>query len=267
MRSAASDVKALGSGAPLRAAYEASKRLGGHTLVFRHLVARRGEGTPGRSPFETFDIPDDVHRRTTAAADRILAGTTELFGQDLQLGDPPPWHAVIHTEGTWPNEDWWHLDLRSSERPGDVKWVWELGRHRHLVILARAAHLEPSDKRYVEALERQLRSWIDQNPPETGVHWYSNLEIALRSIAWLQILALTSDRLSPELRSYVWNHLHHSGRHLIADLPHTIGTMRNNHLLGDALGLIALGRAFGGKTGDRWYRIGDYPPNCLDWRL
>ena len=55
----------------------------------------------------------------------------------------------------------------------------------------------------------------------------------------------------------MWRHLHHAGRHLIADLPYTLSTMRNNHLLGDALGLIALGRAFGGKTGERWYAIGN----------
>ena len=257
MRSTARDIRALGGGAPLRAAYEASKRLGGHTLVFRRLVPQSAGATPATSPFEFVDVPEGVRRRTIAAADRIVAGTIELFGRDLQLGDPPQWHAVIHTEGTWPAQDWWRIDLRSDDRPGDVKWVWELGRHRHLVILARAAHLEPSDERYLDALERQLRSWIDGNPPETGVHWYSNLEIALRSIVWLQILSLTEERLSAELRSDMWNQLRHSGRHLIADLPYSISTMRNNHLLGDALGLMALGRAFCGTTGDRWYRIGD----------
>lgn len=127
---------------------------------------------------------------------------------------------------------------------------------RRRVPSARAAHLEPLDNRYLEVLERHLKSWIDTNPPEIGVHWYSNLEIALRSISWLQILALVEDRLQPDVRAGMWRHLRHAGRHLLADLPYTASTMRNNHLLGDALGLIALGKAFGGKTGQRWASIG-----------
>ncbi|MEA3503196.1 MAG: heparinase II/III family protein, partial [Actinomycetota bacterium] len=110
---------------------------------------------------------------------------------------------------------------------------------------------------YLEVLSRHLESWMQTNPPEFGVHWYSNLEISLRALAWLQILALVGDRLDSEIRAEMWRHLYHSGRHLTADLPYTVSTMRNNHLLGDALGLIALGTAFGGRAGQRWVSIGN----------
>ncbi len=257
IRRAVGDVRALGWGAPLRAGYEASKRFGGHTLVFGRMVPTTTEAVEGRSPFTVLDVPDAVRERTIAAADRIVDGQIELFGRDLQLGDPPDWHGVIDGDGSWPAIEWWKIDLRSEQRIGDVKWAWELGRHRHLVVLARAAHLASSEPRYLDTLERHLASWIEANPPEVGIHWYSNLEIALRSLAWLQILALAGDQLSPTLRLDMWSHLRHAGRHLVADLPYTVSTMRNNHLLGDGLGLIALGMAFGGASGDRWRRIGD----------
>lgn len=253
----ARDVRALGIGAPLRAGYEASKRFGGHAFVFRHLVPTSAEFPQARSPFENRDVPNAVRDGTLAAADRIATGTIDLFGRELRLGETPEWHAVIHTEGMWPVVNWWKIDLRSDERIGDVKWAWELGRHRHLVILARAAHLDASNVRYVEILNRHLDSWMHANPPEIGVHWYSNLEISLRALTWMQILALVGDRLDPEIQAEMWRHLYHSGRHLTADLPYTVSTMRNNHLLGDALGLIALGKAFGGRSGDRWVSIGD----------
>ncbi len=134
-----------------------------------------------------------------------------------------------------------------------MKWAWELGRHRHLVVLARAVHLAPTDPRYSDALDAQLASWLNANPPEVGVHWYSNLEIALRAIAWLQVIALAGEAISSPQREEMDLHLYHAGRHLIADLPYTVSTMRNNHLLGDALGLIALGMAFGRE---RWVRSG-----------
>ncbi len=136
--------------------------------------------------------------------------------------------------------------LRSGSRAGDVKWVWELGRHRHLVVLARAAFLEPSVERWRRTLAAHLRSWLDANPPETGIHWYSNLEIALRALSWLQVLALAGGRLEPSLRAEMAQTLHRSARHLLADLPYTLSSRRNNHLLGDALGLSALGRSFPG---------------------
>ena len=210
--------------------------------------------TSGTSPFVFGSVPDDVARETLAAASEILDGYVRLFGRSIDLGSDPDWHAIIDGEGSWPAIDWWKIDIRSADRIGDVKWAWELGRHRHLVILARAAFLDPDDHRYGAALNRQLRSWIEANPPETGVHWYSNLEIALRSIAWLQILSLADGVLDADVVSGMWAHLGHAGRHLLADLPYTVSTMRNNHLLGDALGLVAIGTALGR---DRWVRIGN----------
>ena len=81
--------------------------------------------------------------------------------------------------------------------------------------------------------------------PKLGIHWYSNLEIALRTLAWLQVIALCGDRLDPILVAGISAHIVHAGRHLLADLPYTLSTMRSNHLLGDSLGLLAVGQARG----------------------
>jgi hypothetical protein len=250
----ARDVRALGFGAPLRAAYEASKRLGGHDLVFRVAVPPRQSPRYVQTPFAVPDrIPDAARARAIEEADRILDGSVRVFGVRVPFDRLPDWHAVMHDDGQWPVIPWWRIDLRSDRRTGDVKWAWELGRHRHLVILARAAYAA-DDTRYLDALESHLSSWLDANPPEMGVHWYSNLEIALRAIAWLQILALVRGRLTPGIVDDMENHLFHAGRHLMADLPYTVSTMRNNHLLGDALGLIALGTTFHRQ---RWVRVGE----------
>jgi hypothetical protein len=117
--------------------------------------------------------------------------------------------------------------------------------------------LQPEESQWREALSTHLTSWIAANPPEIGVHWYSNLEIALRSLNWLQILALAGDQLEPSLVAEMSRTLHRSGSHLVADLPYTLSSMRNNHLLGDALGLMALGRSFpNDPAARRWLRLG-----------
>ena len=91
---------------------------------------------------------------------------------------------------------WWDIDIRTDQRLGDVKWTWELGRHRDLVVLARAAALEPQGP-WLDALEARLRGWFEIAAPEVGIHWYSNLEIALRIIAWMQIHSLVGEQLDP----------------------------------------------------------------------
>jgi Heparinase II/III-like protein/Heparinase II/III N-terminus len=255
----ARDIRSLGPALPVRAAYELSKRVGGHALVFNKVLGTPTDAPELISPYPTPEaITGGARERTTAEAQRILAGSVLLFGREIHLGDELDWNSVIHRDGSWPSRPWWRIDVAGPGRPGDVKWAWELGRHRHLVILARAAHLEPDDERYLDLLGRHLDTWLLQAPPEMGVHWYSNLEIALRSLAWLEILTLVGDRLHPGLRSQMTSVLHHSGRHLFADIFHTALTMRNNHLLGDALGLVALGKAFPGDgKAATWKRLGD----------
>ena len=260
LRRVADDLRALGPSAALRAGYEASKRFGGHELVFGRL-ARSDATLPAFVPplgRVADPVPAAAATRTLEAADRLLGGQVTIFGRDLPLPEEPDWHSVLHLPGQWPLEPWWRIDIRSDRRLGDVKWVWELGRHRHLVILARAVHLEPGDSPCLALLEAQLRSWLAQNPPEQGVHWYSNLEICLRVLAWLQVLALAGHLLPDDVTAAMTAVLFHSGRHLVVDLPYTVSSMRNNHLLGDALGLVALGKAFGGRGASRWWAgLGD----------
>lgn len=244
------DVRALGALAGIRACYEASKALGGHRLVFG------GVAFLGRSP-RAGDVQllpgwgtrrsasGAVATRTLAEAEHIVAGHVMVFGREVRTGADPDWDATLEEESTarWPSRHWWTIDVRSGARSGDVKWTWELGRHRHLVVLARAAVLAPHGSVFLRTLEAQLRSWFVASPPEIGIHWYSNLELALRALRWLEVLGLVGDRLAADVRATMAARLAHTARHLVADLPYTVSTMRNNHLLGDGLGLLVLGAA------------------------
>jgi hypothetical protein len=140
----------------------------------------------------------------------------------------------------------------------DVKHVWEAGRHRDLVVLARASRLDPAGP-WLATLERSLSAWCRQCPPECGVHWYSSLELALRAISWSQVLALAGDQFGPQLLAGLHRQLLAMARHLLVELPYTLTSMRNNHLLGDALGLILLARMFPRARGSRlWARLGEH---------
>src|SRR5207247_2108504 len=72
---------------------------------------------------------------------------------------------------------------------GDHKIIWELNRHQHWLQLGRAWWLTGAS-RYAHAIVDQMESWIDANPPLTGINWSSMLEIGLRTISWTMAIHL-----------------------------------------------------------------------------
>lgn len=130
-------------------------------------------------------------------------------------------------------------DVVGAGGAADVKHVWEINRHQHLVVLARAG-LYSGEERFARAVVAQVRRWIEQNPPGVGVNWSSNLEVAIRSLSWVWCLHfLAGDEALDEDAATLWlgslrHHRDHLARHL------SVYTDRTNHLLGEAVALALL---------------------------
>lgn len=252
------DVRALGTSAPVRAAYEASKRSGLHAVLFGvHRSVPRIESAAVQLGNLT-PLSPTARDRTLEDAKLILTDGLRVFGRRVPTGIKEPWSHDPDSGNNWPAERrWWKIDIRSEKRLGDVKYVWEAARHRDLVVLARAARLDPSGP-WAANLDSLLRSWCDESEPEHGVNWYSSLELALRAIAWSQVLSLSGDQLGDAIRADMDRQLLASARHLMVELPYTMSSMKNNHMLGDALGLIILARLFPAHHASvRWGRLGE----------
>jgi hypothetical protein len=181
-----------------------------------------------------------------------------VFGRRVPTGTTASWSHDPESGKVWPaSTPWWKIDIRTDQRIGDVKFVWEAARHRDLVVLARASRLEP-DGPWAPTLEKLLLSWCQQNRPEHGVNWYSSLELSLRAIAWSQVIMLAGERLSSQTRELMDEQLLASAHHLMVELPYTLSSMKNNHMIGDALGLIVLARMFPQhRPAQRWARLGE----------
>lgn len=161
-----------------------------------------------------------------------------LHGLTAETGSQPDWHhdylAGISFGAGLPCQT---LNHRSLPPGMDVRVVWEINRWSHLVRLAQDAWLrrDPETARQVVGL---MASWLESNPPGTGLNWTSSLEVALRllNLAWLDalLLAILPDRT-------VWENLR--SRLLPAHIWWTWelrspGSSANNHLLGELAGLL-----------------------------
>lgn len=187
-----------------------------------------------------------------------LEGKIAFFGHDrLDTGMPVHWHREPVTGIESPLIFGKKLNYRDDAIVGNVKFLWELGRHQHLVPLA-VAYAVSSDARYKDCIIDQIETWINSNPYGMGIHWCSALEVSLRMISWAlvhSILVLKDDGRglfdavadSGSFGTAIYQHCyfvrHFLSRHSSA----------NNHLIGELTGLWVGCQVFNlGDMGDQW---------------
>ena len=192
------------------------------------------------------------------ALNELMAGEIRLFGRSpLNVGTPVKWRRDPLTGIEGPLTFGKSLNYRDGALVGDVKFVWELGRHQHLVPLA-VAYAYSGNRRYRDAVAEQIEGWIEQNPYGLGIHWCSSLELALRLISWAMVHALCAlrdgarglfaavanpERLGNSIYQQARFVRHHQSRYSSA----------NNHLIGELTGLWVATQVFDlGAEGDRW---------------
>lgn len=180
------------------------------------------------------------------AAERIAAGTLDIFGLRCGGNCPPRWNRDPKTGIEAPLVFGQRLDYRDRARVGEIKYLWELNRHLHLVTLAQAYALS-GDAQFLCVLKQHLESWISACPYGLGANWCSALEAAIRlinwSIAWQLIggadaalfAGSEGERFRRRWLGSIYQHARfvrgHFSRHSSA----------NNHLIGEAAGLYIAG--------------------------
>jgi hypothetical protein len=188
----------------------------------------------------------DAGRDALRRADRVLEGRYDILGyRDIAFGAPPAWHkdAVHNREapsGFWATIP--YLDPRS----GDHKVIWEINRHQHWLMLARAFQLT-GDRRYYAAFVAQLDDWMSANPPLEGINWASMLELGFRSLSWiwsLHLFAAAAAEDGPDSPPWAVDLLLGLDRqltHIEQNLSQYFSP--NTHLTGEALALYVTGCA------------------------
>ncbi len=216
------------------------------TRVAKRMRARAAPPLPRARTFSVRGAPalSQAERDALLAdADSICAGHVVLFAnRRFDVGMPPVWNRDPDTGVVGPGIYAGDITITNREQVGDIKHVWELNRHLHLVRLAQAWAVT-NDVAWLHALQTQLRSWLDQCPPLVGPNWTSSLELGIRLINWGLVWQMIGgegsglfageegQRLRADWLDSIHAHCSAIARHLSRH------SSANNHLIGELAGL------------------------------
>jgi hypothetical protein len=237
---ALTDAPALASA---RTAIERSRCRDAHAALSRHFADRRSCFVIAPAQRQALadairsSFPDSA-RDAARRADRIVAGRHDLLGyRDLSFDG---WHSDPVHARTAPTAFWADVPYLDPSC-GDHKIIWERNRHQHALSLGRAFWLT-GDRRYRDAFVADLESWLDANPPLSGINWASMLELALRSLSWIWALHFFAADGARDDAPWIADLLLGIDRqltHVERNLSYYFSP--NTHLLGEALALYVAG--------------------------
>lgn len=229
----------------------------GHGTLFSKLCDYLPLGGDPQTCLDRLNTSREELAELVSSAEMNMTGKFQLLGMEpLSFGRPINWHLDPTSGKISPLIHWKKLDNLSPELTGDKKVVWEVNRHQHLVLFARA-FLHTGDARFVSAIDEHIRSWIERNPAGYGINWVSSLEIAFRCISWLWAIALIRPYdawRSLPLSTYAKS-LYEQGCHIERYL--STYSSPNTHLTGEGLALYYLGTCLPEmKRAKQWQRQG-----------
>ncbi len=164
-----------------------------------------------------------------------------MSGEPLQI-PPAFWFYDPITGRSWPDQatSSFDIDVRSTGIDiGDVKYVWEANRLQMLHPFA-AAMAQAQDQKTRRIIFAILESWAAANPPYRGVNWRSGLELALRLVSILLVVAsMPPSTLCAEQRVLIRRMVVAHAQYLAA-FP-SLYSSANNHRVAEGLGLFLAG--------------------------
>jgi Heparinase II/III-like protein/Heparinase II/III N-terminus len=187
-------------------------------------------------------------------ADEILRHRFPIFGEILETGPEIRWRRdYVHQIETG-TPYFRRIPYLDFARVGDHKYIWELNRHQHLLVLAQAYRLT-GRAAYLQEAQTQVTHWLAENPPLRGINWTSALEVAFRALSWVWLDTMAGTSLPDDFRRLFSNALYLHGCFLERNL--SIYFSPNTHLLGEAVALHTLGTLYPGLPhGRRWQVLG-----------
>lgn len=211
----------------------------------------------GLAPFPSQQWLDVNTATLLANAQRFVDGNLIVYGVNMYRS----WHTDAHSGYTWPAQTWYSeciLAKPDPQRPRgiDIRVPHEVGRCHHWPALALAAVVAPAQRDvFLAALEADVESFYETNPPQYGPQWTIAMGVGIRAANlalacdWLAQHALLDEPFGQRCAAMLVDH----ARHIEATIEWA-GGMRTSHYLGNMLGLLAAGAYLQGEPqADAWF--------------
>jgi hypothetical protein len=180
----------------------------------------------------------------------ILRHEFPIFDRVIRTGDVIDWRFDYHNRIGTPAVWFRKIPFLDFRRSGDHKYIWELNRHQHLVVLAQAWAIT-HDPRIPVEIAAHIESWDRQNPFLRSVNWASALELAMRALSWIWVLHFCGPALPDETRKLLGTLLLRHGVAISENLSTYFAP--NTHILGEGVAMHALGKVLGRR---HWVALG-----------
>ena len=139
-----------------------------------------------RLPFPAGIAPDEEAQQTIDLANQIQRHQFPIFAMTIDIGPDIRWRRD-YLRGIETGLSYFRrIPYLDSARSGDHKVIWELNRHQHLLVLARAYRLT-GDARTWMKFARNWKAGSPDNPFHRGTNWASALEVAFRALSWIWV--------------------------------------------------------------------------------
>lgn len=196
---------------------------------------------------------------TQLEVNALLSGKSSALGFEwCWWSQENIWHQAPDTKKVWPKKFFGAINYREGNPYGDIRVAWEPSRLQQLVALALLARKRADlDQQVITLLEQQFLSWIDDNPPLTGIHYVSAMECALRIVVVSYALDMVRDKLHEPDR--VWSALLKmvDTHAKLVEKRLSLHSSAGNHTMAECAGLIYAGILFPElDSAERWKKLG-----------
>ncbi|MEL6561986.1 MAG: alginate lyase family protein [Bacteroidota bacterium] len=171
-------------------------------------------------------------------ADKYMQHQWLFFGLSDCFEPEIDWHCDPESKVKAPHKFGFDINHRNEDLVGNIKNTWEKNRHHHLTILAVAFQLTKNEK-YAAEIDKQLKSWVQNNAYLVGVNWTHPLEQGIRLISWVYLYRLLKEsKYFDDIfgdEGYLWDSIYFHQRFI--ENTFSRGSSANNHLIGEMAGL------------------------------
>lgn len=197
-------------------------------------------------------LPAEVEDDLRSHLERLKARTFDIFGTMCAMAS---WHEEPITPAAYPEGRHWTKTPELSE--ADLKLIWEPSRFAWTYDLVRLHGLDRSTSA-PDVFWQLFEDWCESNPPHTGVNWKCGQEAAIRLMAVVfGAQAFGPAHLGGERELLLAKFADITAQRIEAHWRYA-KSQDNNHIVSEAVGLIAVGLLFPGLNGsERRRKLGE----------